>query len=888
MTTEQGANVVFGGDATGATAAARQAADAVKNSVGQMKASLEGLQGQFAMVTRGLAAITAAVAGGAAMRQFVADADHITRSAIAMGRGLGISTTEASTFGVALRLAGIDAENVASAGKRVTMALSQGGEKFAALGVKVKDSNGAFRDSRDIMMDVNAKLMGFREGTDRNIEANKIYGREYTTLTRFINEFKGETEETRQAASDLNLVVGVESVAASDRYKESKAGMDLVMKGISRTIGEALIPGLTSMADFFKSEGPAAVTVMRGVMSTYLVVQDSIVGSVKALWSALKGAFSAIGESINGVFGVNTAGMTGMRFFANLLSVLQAAVVIFGTGLAVSFELVGSAIAQTVDWIVTFGEIVEKVIVEKDFAGATKAWEDGFKRREKIVADSGRRILEIAAKGSADLEKALMNDPLAKGKVTPTTSPADSSGKRAVIKAKDDNTGAIAKAGMDAALALQKQALAEATRLNAEQHDKELSSDRAFYAQKLVIENAGLDSEAAGKKAELAQNAAQQRKVEAGDVAKLNGLKAAQLKIEGELALIGMKRRDAAVVNERELAKALDDRNKKLVEQDLAYAKKLADIDIAGQEEKIRVLKEFGQITETEELALHAQLAAARYAAERQALTDRLALLTVDAAERRRIAEELFTLEMEYQGKQVKLANDTAIAKNKPIMDFQKTMQGQFQSGLDSMFDRSKTFGAKMKAMWMSMATTYVQMMVTKPVAAYLAGESTKLMASSGMFRALAALMGFSTGASIVSKKAEAASVIPAEAGIAAGAAAASVASVPYVGPALAAAAYAETYAMVIGGLVAASASGGYDIPAGVNPITQLHAREMVLPAKQADAVRAMAEGGGGGGGAVALHVQAIDAQSVERLFRNNGDALVKALRSAQRNGKFV
>ena len=44
--------------------------------------------------------------------------------------------------------------------------------------------------------------------------------------------------------------------------------------------------------------------------------------------------------------------------------------------------------------------------------------------------------------------------------------------------------------------------------------------------------------------------------------------------------------------------------------------------------------------------------------------------------------------------------------------------------------------------------------------------------------------------------------------------------------------------AMSFGAL--ASASGGYDIPAGVNPLTQLHQREMVLPAHIADPLRSV------------------------------------------------
>lgn len=40
------------------------------------------------------------------------------------------------------------------------------------------------------------------------------------------------------------------------------------------------------------------------------------------------------------------------------------------------------------------------------------------------------------------------------------------------------------------------------------------------------------------------------------------------------------------------------------------------------------------------------------------------------------------------------------------------------------------------------------------------------------------------------------------------------------------------------------SAATGFDIPSGVNPVTQLHEKEMVLPAKYADSIRNMTEGG--------------------------------------------
>ena len=114
-----------------------------------------------------------------------------------------------------------------------------------------------------------------------------------------------------------------------------------------------------------------------------------------------------------------------------------------------------------------------------------------------------------------------------------------------------------------------------------------------------------------------------------------------------------------------------------------------------------------------------------------------------------------------------------------------------------------------------------------------------------------------------------------------------SAASIPYVGfamaPAVAAAAFATTSGFA--GSIA-SAAGGYDIPSGINPLTQLHAREMVLPAKYADILRGVAAQGQGPAAPAApvIHIHAVDAQSVRRLFSDHGSELVAALKSQHRN----
>lgn len=75
-------------------------------------------------------------------------------------------------------------------------------------------------------------------------------------------------------------------------------------------------------------------------------------------------------------------------------------------------------------------------------------------------------------------------------------------------------------------------------------------------------------------------------------------------------------------------------------------------------------------------------------------------------------------------------------------------------------------------------------------------------------------------------------------------------ASMGPLGVPLGAAAAAATFTAVEAFGALASASGGYDI-GSENPLTQLHAKEMVLPASIAEPLRGMIATNGGGGGAL-------------------------------------
>jgi len=197
-----------------------------------------------------------------------------------------------------------------------------------------------------------------------------------------------------------------------------------------------------------------------------------------------------------------------------------------------------------------------------------------------------------------------------------------------------------------------------------------------------------------------------------------------------------------------------------------------------------------------------------------------------------------------------------------------KKVAGQFTGAITGMIDGTKSFKQSMKEMAdaaikdaIRMTTEFIAQQVLKATGSLAAQQAGDAAA----------------------KAANVASVTS-DAAVAGAGAAASMASIPFVGPELAAAAMVATSSSVLGAMgPMASAEGGFDI-GNFNPLTQLHAREMVLPARYADMIRGMAARSSGPGGGGDIHVHTQDAHGLARVLKNNQGALIKTAQRIQSN----
>lgn len=337
----------------------------------------------------------------------------------------------------------------------------------------------------------------------------------------------------------------------------------------------------------------------------------------------------------------------------------------------------------------------------------------------------------------------------------------------------------------------------------------------------------------------------------------------------------------------------------------------LAQIELEEQQAEFAL--ENGEISQLQKIGLEEQFSRRRFEIEYQSLLERLELAKNDPgtspAALAQIKEQLLEVERKYLLKQNALNQQKKTEKGKggfnlgeAFGDLGGRFSGLWNKGINAMMAGTLKWRNATKAIFAEIVGWFATSVVGAMVKRWAAGKAAEFAISMGwMTKEEAITQGFLDKKIVVEEAASVKSLsisggeslakIGNNAGSAAAGAAASVADIPYIGPILAAAAFAGTMAMVLGAKNnVKSASMGFDIPRGLNPLTQLHEEEMVLPSVHANTIRKIGEQFDSGGGkssregAVHMHVHTQSTRDFERFLTTNSHVVAPALRRLARN----
>lgn len=353
-------------------------------------------------------------------------------------------------------------------------------------------------------------------------------------------------------------------------------------------------------------------------------------------------------------------------------------------------------------------------------------------------------------------------------------------------------------------------------------------------------------------------------------------------------------------------------------------AERLYAIEMAQLEASLNA----GKISNVDKVRLAQQLEDQLYAIKRMGLEERLNLeqelsgLTGKSTGVTSTTNEIGALDNQ---KSISDIQSPALISDAQMKDFESKfgdltsrMSGLWDKGIQSMMNGTLTWKNAMNAIFTELAGAFIQSMITAPMKKYAASLATRMAIKLGFIKTetAAEVMGQAaqTGAVVAGeglkttatatgvfarigmKVMETLKSIMLSAWEAMAGAWAALSAIPIVGPALGVAAGIAAFAGVsaIVGKVA-SARGGYDIPAGVNPMTQLHEEEMVLPKQHANTIRALGKsvmGDGsmsssqateGGGEINNFNFQSWDSKDLRRFMKKHGRELAGGLKSHRR-----
>lgn len=315
------------------------------------------------------------------------------------------------------------------------------------------------------------------------------------------------------------------------------------------------------------------------------------------------------------------------------------------------------------------------------------------------------------------------------------------------------------------------------------------------------------------------------------------------------------------------IQKAADDEAKKADKEASDLAKLTRQDELAAAKNGLEVKRAdlaasvaMGHTTRAQELAELKQFYAEELKLEINALLAEQALHKDDPVKFAETQNRILAAKRKSNLDIQKINTQATMEESKLWTKLGQTIQSSLGNAITSIITKTQTVGQALQNLFKSVTDSIVQMLVTMGL------EQAKQFL-------IRKLMG----------KEAAASDIIAGAGSYAVNAMSSVAAIPITGWAMAPGVGAAAFANAIGYMGSiASAAKGWDIPAGLNPMAQLHSREMVLPEEHADTIRSLKGGSGG-----SINVSFNGVVDGESFFRNNRVALTKVITSAVRDGQL-
>ena len=290
-----------------------------ENNIRRLGNSMQGLQGQAKNAALGFNTLKGAVGGFAAAiagSAIVGGLGAIVKKSIDAGDELfnlqaktGIAANALIGLGNAAKLADVDQAALGKGLTKLSVNLVKAAEgndgltqKFKALGVSIKDSNGQVVPADKALKQIADRFADMPDGAQKAAAAVALFGKSGADLIPLLNEGAASMEK-------FTYKVGEDFAARSDLFNDTITELGIKTQGFGLELTDALLPALQTILEVFgdlfdtDQDWTALFKVIEGVIRGIAVAIYTVVKAVDILIKNIVAAVQAASQAFAGDFG---------------------------------------------------------------------------------------------------------------------------------------------------------------------------------------------------------------------------------------------------------------------------------------------------------------------------------------------------------------------------------------------------------------------------------------------------------------------------------------------------------------------------------------------------------------------------------------------------------
>lgn len=181
-------------------------------------------------------------------------------------------------------------------------------EKFADIGVAVKDATGKIRPSEAVMSDIADVMAKMPDGAEKTALALNLFGKSGAELIPLLNGGGAAMREMMAEADALGLTISEKTGKDAEAFNDNLTRLQMAFRGLATEITAALLPAMLTLSEWAvnlaKWFGDLSPTIQQ-----FIAVLSGIVVVMGPMLVLLGGAVAAIGSLTTAVVALGAAAL---------------------------------------------------------------------------------------------------------------------------------------------------------------------------------------------------------------------------------------------------------------------------------------------------------------------------------------------------------------------------------------------------------------------------------------------------------------------------------------------------------------------------------------------------------------------------------------------------